>query len=137
MTDLDKLKALIETVDPDDTDKLDEIDARVWCYIDKTKHLLHTDGHATTINWKGDNITYYSNFIPKYTRSRDALKAIRPDIFSPVCLRYNQIMSLWEFQLFAFGYNYKITSPFLPTEELAELHAIIQAIAWEREQDGK
>jgi hypothetical protein len=72
----------------------------------------------------------------KYTRSRDALKAIRPEEWyidltqrkhwneAIVGHRPSNTGSLQEV----------LTSPRLPTEELAELHAIIQAIEYERSQ---
>lgn len=92
---------MIETVSPDDTEKLDEIDARVWV-------CLHLQGDFN-ISINGGIIYYRHNSWPEdartilqhpfqnpeYTRSRDALKAIRP-------------------------------------EGLAELHAILQAIEFER-----
>jgi hypothetical protein len=33
MTEAETILKLIESVDPKDTAKLDEIDARVWCYL--------------------------------------------------------------------------------------------------------
>jgi hypothetical protein len=77
-----------------------------------------------------DKPTRYTQY-PNTPGSRDALKAIRPK-------------STWDWWLFAlsegpraeaFAPNDDRTchqSPILPTEELAELHAIIQAIEYER-----
>lgn len=56
MTDHEIILKMIETVDPDDSVKLDEIDLAVYKYIGELHMML-----------------------PKVTRSRDALKAIRPD----------------------------------------------------------
>ena len=113
----DIILKMIEEVDPADTDKLDEIDVLVYEYI--------------------SDIGYRPSTSFPYTRSRDALKAIRPegwyiklDIFSVpgkpkwTCECFNLTEGAGCF-----------LSPVLPTEELAELHAIIQAIEWEREND--
>jgi len=141
---------MIEQVSPDDTAKLDEIDARVWCYLNKE---TFTGGYVET------------NFIYNYhtkenkggylldedehrlTRSRDALKAIRPESCEFIQVMQNNIGNAYcqlnldgsEFQT-PFGDKNDApnhcASGWLPTEELAELHAIIQAIAYKRNQDA-
>lgn len=145
---------LIEEVDPSDKDKLNEIDARVWCWLHS--HIFHRVDYAGLIkscfytrkneieeNW------YHMGYIRGYSRSRDALKKIRPEDWFP--------MALWMIDLGVTGEIYQctiikyilksgikgqdgceyttkeITSQiYCRTEELAELHAIIQAIAYER-----
>jgi len=119
---------LIETVDPDDSAALNEIDLAVHDYVSDPR------------------ISYLNAGRPKYTRSRDALKTIRPDGYwscgAPSDTnRYNT-----EPHDMVNGYSGICTDnkmsfettvdydPF-PTEELAELHAIIQAIEWERNND--
>lgn len=131
---------MIEAVSPDDTAKLDEIDARVFEFLTRkeTKNTWHPSAKKA---W----IAFQWRWVPKYTRSRDALKAIRPEG--------------WRFEMFFVWpdvgeeYTYKafnrklgakldvinmVSDVFLEcvseTEELAELHAIIQAIAYERSQ---
>ncbi|MDP9196108.1 MAG: hypothetical protein M3O22_04975 [Pseudomonadota bacterium] len=105
-----KILDLIEAVDPEDTEKLDEIDRLVREYV----NLLD--------EWPPE--------FPEYTRSRNALKAIRPEGY-------------WPIKLFKDGHVFRFeltngrkipSSAWLPTEELAELHAIIQAIAHEMGQ---
>jgi hypothetical protein len=145
MTEAETILKMIETVDPYDTAKLDEIDALVWCYLKNVHFVEHGKNH---LKFKSDkhldheeyyySITRNSN-IPQYTRSRDALKAIRPEKVSCTITTYP---SMWHAQCTAnywlngtksFDEHYTFVSPdTLPTEELAELHAVIQAIAHER-----
>lgn len=145
---------MIEEVDPADTDKLDEIEVRVECFLRgitlvKWPHTIHwpekPDRPAYTRSYNNMGTVNHPDMAKvvvykRYTRSRDALKAIRPDgcyfrvgndgegtdpdLF--VCEMY-----------YAPAYkNRGIKAVALPTEELAELHAIIQAIAYERGQVG-
>ena len=62
MTPAEKILKMIEAVDPEDSDTLDEIDARFWCYL--------TEGG---IEWNDRHIS--ANF-PKYTTSLDAAMSI-------------------------------------------------------------
>lgn len=113
---------LIENVDPSDTDALDEIDLLVEDYV------YIPMGVCPAIKWP-----WKKNPKPeiKYTRSRDALKAIRPEwkfsmSHSPPVELYHCIL-----QRNMGGPSELIDwarSRWLPTEELAELHATIQAI---------
>lgn len=119
---------MIETVSPDDTAKLDEIDARVDCY--KWGYDFHdvnsVEGCFVSYFHKGPlPEDKYGNLSQKYTRSRDALKAIRPEgWWFGICGAY------W--CDFGKKLDERKPTPELPTEELAELHAIIQAIEYER-----
>lgn len=138
--DAQKILNMIENVNPDDIEILNEIDARVWCYVfrgndykyeGRLKHMANT-AHFP------DRIIYYSDGkkhtqFQFFTRSRDALKAIRPEGWefrfdsncgSNICEMFKSPDGIqrWE-----------VEAPILPTEELAELHAIIQAIQWERD----
>lgn len=121
---------LIETVDLAYTTKLDEIDALTWCwYYQKqfSKIGMHPSvGHCMFyIDTDGGEIA--RGFRP-YTRSRDVLKAIRPEG--------------WRLWVHSNGTceavkrndheDQEIISQ-ARTEELAELHAIIQAIEYERQ----
>jgi hypothetical protein len=122
MTDAETILKLIETVDPSDTAKMDEIDLRTAFFLeDKEFH-----------EWKGIGAVFDLKMrtLPSYTRSRDALKAIRPKGYILVgnC-QNNPDEFRCEFLL-----NHKIPTIYAygPTEELAELHAIIQAIAYQR-----
>lgn len=118
MTDAQTILRLIEAVDPEDSEKLDEIDALVF-------------GLEREIDKVAIAIEVPRDSIPSYTRSRDALKAIRPEGFIEIDVTNGARCGL---NLRAANYE-AFESPKLPTEELAELHAIIQAIEFERESD--
>lgn len=134
---------MIEEVDPADTAKLDEIDARAWCWINKEWYSL-----PVVRNWVRNNsmsnsdfITsrYAASIIPKYTRSGDVLKANRPSQNKWGFLLANHCgkstCNMWTHERIAPDFIdpiKNIESRDLPTEELAELHAIIQAIAYDR-----
>lgn len=125
---------MIEEVDPADTAKLDEIDARV-------KRWIGWDCGGGEWSQGFFNEKYKSGWRPeyKYTRSRDALKVIRPDGWLFVIQSSGFVQAIGkdiiyhEPEVNLKEYN-TLQSPSnnLPTEELAELHAIIQAIAYER-----
>lgn len=107
----------IETVNPDDGRAMREIDCLVRLYVHRIPMFKSLVGIA----------------LP-YTRSRDALKGIRPDGWEWY-MSQNGTKNLFLFGCAAdsIGTN-QMQSPMLATEELAELHAIIQAIAYEREE---
>lgn len=117
---------MIESVEPGDTAKLDEIDALVEMYLKDTStdilpfHIYN--------QWEDS----------QWTRSRDALKAIRPDGWV-VQVRTIERPTSWSYV--AEAMNPKLRgakqSAILLTEELAELHAIIQAIDYDRTQGGE
>lgn len=154
MTEAQAILKLIEEVDPKDKDTLDEIDARVTFWrncITFEKSIKFTDNCSESLKGKvkcwrtkewGDVHRWLWN-LPKdalphypYTRSRDALKKIRP---------------IWAYEFIGGGkyniaeliYQEKIdsdeqvifTSPELPTEHLSELYVIIQAIQYELDND--
>jgi len=129
-----KILEMIEGVSPDDTDTLDEIDTHVYVF------LKLYDGFKYTISASGCSVTYRHNdwleTYPStlyhlfdnhlYTRSRDALKAIRPDGATiNIAVNHNDTASAW-LMLKEITFNARN----LPTEELAELHVIIQALEW-------
>ena len=124
--------SLIETVEPRDTAKLDEIDMAAFRYV--TGYTGGFEGGDERVRQR-----WYARCaemdpvigpdwrpIPQYTRSRDALKAIRPEgweirIFVRPDGKHNECFA-----------GQDIMSKFQPTEELAELHAVLQAIEHER-----
>jgi len=115
---------MIEQVDPSDTAKLDEIDLEVSLFLKPERDQNHI---RKKIKW----------YIPsgKYTRSRDALKAIRPEGWE---ISIEEGQNCWDCSYYWAGEGVKLCRGVsLPTEELAELHAIIQAIAHERTQGEK
>lgn len=125
---------MIEEVSPDDTAKLDEIDARFWCF--KNGHsYIDGKGSRYKAEDKGKVELYEMRPQDTVTRSRDALKAIRPQQGCSVFRLFNaDDWDGWKCQISWFPTSVAkyITSPTLKTEELAELHAIIQAIEYER-----
>ncbi len=133
MTAQDILR-MIEGVDPTDTQRLDGIDARVWCYLngksfDRVEYL---DG-VVPILIADKIILSFADWHP-YTRSRDALKGIRPEWFYPVVQWHGA--EGWRSSYCEKNYRTMFYSKMLPTEELAELHAILQAVEWERNSIG-
>ena len=120
-----EILAMIEAVDPADTAKLDEIDRWVCRYV-----------HGMSEGFNGT----YEPEKHRYTSSRDALKAIRPKGYSVYIQKTTSCMCTMEYVTYGALDEDKIkpqklvTARNLPTEELAELHAIIQAIAYERQQ---
>jgi hypothetical protein len=133
-TDAQKILDMIEKVDPADTQKLDEIDARVWCYM-RGFVFEHADSNFVKANGQLPHLGF-----SKYTRSRDALKSIRKHLQFDGVTRDNRFdKSCGHFTAYFTVYiqdNNEELSKALHghgfTEELAELHAIIQAIEYER-----
>lgn len=114
---------MIEGVSPDDTATLDEIDARFWCFLNGSVFK------AFEGNWIRFCDGFKTNITPlRYTRSRDALKSIRPD----GCLIKISIAGESTATL-TLGKSFICKAKNMPTEELAELHAIIQTYIWEAE----
>ncbi len=134
MTEAEKILNMIENVNPDDIETLNEIDAMVFVYLNFSERYfkeVHYKGNR--VCWK-TIMDYYSNKIVKiqYTRSRDVLKSIRPKGWK-VCITSNGRCQMWKDECEAPNItSYNNQKGKLPTEELAELHAIIQAIEWER-----
>jgi len=140
MIDAEIILFLIEHVDPADIDKLDEIDARVSCLVADVEYERHNRGEMTNILiafFKVDDPT--NNFsclgtILTYTRSRDALKTIRPEGWqAQITSEYrDESGSYTTYNIWEAGKEHQIDTPTLSNEYLSELHAIIQAIEYER-----
>lgn len=131
MSQAQKILKMIESVDPSDTDTLDEIDARVFYYLAEDDPDAFWDDNGKLTPAFRDDLNKGVPFTP-HTRSRDALKTIRPEGWLSGFVQYPT------------GYKYiiehkdsglVIRGREMPTEELAELHAIIQAIEWERSDE--
>ena len=121
---------MIEDVDPEDTDKLDEIDAMVHilkCVPSVQEEIIASDGSIESwiyyrLKWKDD---------PAYTRSLDAIKKIQPNGW--MIKEYITWVTGECYIRLSNGLDGKqLYSKTLPTEELARLHAVLQAIEWER-----
>jgi hypothetical protein len=121
-TQAETILKMIETVDPTDTAKLDEIDARVAEY---TQDQDCEDPHIFQ-----DYLDFRKHGfdVPFYTRSRDALRAIRPERWQ---FEIRQYPKDWRCSVGKGGFMKRVGSS-AETEELAELHAIIQAMEFER-----
>lgn len=114
----------------------DEINARVDCYLKKYTFIGLPGYHICEYKTLDDPYPKYLT-PTNYCESRDALKIIRPEgaafhvIFTPDDQGYSAQVARHTDE-----YNsYYARSPFkMPTEELAELYAIIQAIEHERNE---
>jgi hypothetical protein len=145
MTETETILKMIETVDPADAAKLDEIDARFLCYLTGCT-FISRDENIITCQKNGYT---YKETLPltasEYTRSRDALKRFRPGgwmfrvsragIFHGpeqefAFNKWGPWQCIADTRHFTIG-QYELVSE-AATEELAELHAIIQAIEFER-----
>jgi hypothetical protein len=118
-----ELLALI-AAEPKDTIGLREIDAHVWCWINNVQ-LIEFDRYGLVYTYGDISGTFWQDFnvSNEYSTSRNALKTIRPERFS---FNMSSSFEIYHAQLGTFS------SPSLPTEELAELYAIILARAYER-----
>lgn len=132
---MEHILKMIEEVSPDDTAKLDEIDARVCCYIENRS--FDKFDYAKSAPLEGRHLVFWADgkrthSFMLYTRSRDAIKTIRPNSLGWCKTTYNKMHgnALSDYSCYDIPLS---SSPVLPTEELAELHAILQAIAYERE----
>ncbi len=110
---------MIETVEPGDDVALHNIDTAVWLY------LYLKPGMPVAIPAH-----------PKYTRSRDALKQIRPEgwCFRQVYIHYGMSYTIAQIAL-PMGENTFLQMEAKLSgekEELSELHAILQAIEHDR-----
>lgn len=126
-----QILSLIENVDPVDTAGMDEIDARVWCYWQGLTYEYNDKyGHGGIVP-NTNPVHWLDNAGKEYTRSRDALKSIRPDGWIFYLCNFDLNHTWFQFDAHCPHGEFDGTPP-LPTEELAELHAIIQAIDYER-----
>lgn len=137
MKDHEIILKMIEEVSPDDTKTLDEIDGRVWCYLTNNK-FYQMSGRTVRYNpvpVLNDIASTGLILSESYTRSRDALKSIRPEGWVISYLGRPTSVHEWGFTCSMYPENNFKSEVFgakLQTEELAELHAIIKAIAYER-----
>lgn len=133
---------LIASVDPADTDRMDEIDARTHCFVygkDYKGFKPKYSGWSAAEYIVNDNVSLP---VRAYTRSRDALESIRPPSYQQMemwagCAWHvsGQIKSMAHiFFRKKSGALVDFTSLALPTEHLAELHALIQGIDDERQR---
>src|SRR4051794_22494389 len=80
MTEAATILKLIEEVDPADSEKLDEIDARVFCYLKGFEYAgQNPAGEYCFRNGFNGKTSTKTHRHRKFTRSRNALKTIRPN----------------------------------------------------------
>lgn len=149
MNNHETILRMIEEVDPKDENALREIDARVHCWynyrdcefismVQNEKYYFQKDNDGCVIT----NLSY----VPPYTTSRDAIKSIRPDGWGThFTTATKEPLKFWamlrtdnpedkikgNYGVFKNDIWFDADSP---SEELAELHATIQAIAYERQK---
>lgn len=142
MSEAQKILEMIESVDPNDTDTLNEIDARAWCFVRKPDHQfcgieIDKTGFRIKAPDQFEETIKYSDFKHvsnkhsngcDFTRSRDRLKTIRPEGWGFICSPDN-CTAIHKHT----GLEFALCAG--KSEELAELHAIIQAIEWERNHE--
>lgn len=123
---------MIEAVDVNDTDTLDEIDARFWCFLKRfefisAKRRMFVDFQYRTEHKKRPDIEEApQHWAPQYTRSLDALHGAMPDGWA--------IFTTETDKGFVFGLENKkdfnivcVNTEPLPTMHLAWMHALTQA----------
>ena len=146
MNNHETILRMIEKVDHKDEKALREIDARVHFW-----HSLDIDGGAlkniciqknkVTAEKQTRNIWGVVSYsidgdVPHYTTSRDAIKSIRPDGLMVFDSGQDLVTGVWYYQFVGIEQDLskECYSAEILTEELAELHATIQAIAYERQK---
>lgn len=133
MSDHEIILKMIAEVSPDDNEKLRIIDELVLKFIENIPESLFPKVYV----------------LPRFTTSRDALKAIRPKGWFVQITSNNQTENNhYHVRLYSENHRgsplemsdghiiytkHSVNYNNGKTEELAELHAIIQAIAYERE----
>ena len=137
-----KILDMIEAVDPADAEAMDEIDVWVRFFLNPEELKMYgtVEKYLEGVRraWRG-HANGLRSWHSTVTRSRDALKAIRPKGYmwtiecrkngDSRCQAWSNIANHPTF----YGRKNVWANEPLPTEELAELHAIIQAIDYERE----
>lgn len=135
---IEDARTVLVLLDDFDTVLADEINARIWFLVGgiyQTGLISAYDDFDAALQHAID----FGN-APKYTTSRDALKSIRLDgwwaqlsFHSSVSLDDISFPDRWSCCLWHENFPFKISRE-LPTEELAELHAIIQTFIYVWEQ---
>ena len=145
MTTAKEILTLIENADPSDSDALDEIDAKLHCFLNEQEYERHYIEDYNTllpqlrISYKDSGVEPFDCILLyRYTRSRDALKRIRPEGWNIDINSHLQMLPFAKAKIYISG-GYRdreaYFSPELPAEELAELHAIVQSIEWTRQNE--
>lgn len=140
------LLTLIENCDPDNAEMLDEIDRQVYWFLqdyiawlneNDTKKAISFYEKKNTYNPCCGNCTY---ICPKenieYTRSLDAIKAIEPDGYVFTLDAVKCVDGSFAYGAYFMPEDGHHECKYLKTEHLARLHAVIQAIEYERKNEN-
>lgn len=134
MTPEDKIEeiknilTLIEGVDPDDTAKCDEINARVWC--DDSGYIFGGMDDQTIIHYRGMCVKHYvcnTHNMPNYTHSVDHCLSIKDDGWIIKCVRQDTKRKGWICSLRRTSDLHIVNCLWKPTISLGLLHAIMQS----------
>ncbi|MCG8345376.1 MAG: hypothetical protein MI685_09510 [Chlorobiales bacterium] len=139
-----KILEMIEDVDPDDEKTVDEINARVWAFFNLSKGNPRVSFNGGSIHYRYDHwdedastALVHKFEYSDYARSRDALKSIRPEGWELGLVPWTD--NGRDLHSYTATLTHLEREPFFTapakTEELAELHAIIQAYIWEIENE--
>lgn len=148
-----KILDLITSVDPDDAGAMDEIDARMWCFINnKTLHRI-THGASQSKrrslcvhtcfevvgNYSDINKTKRKNDMKtakkssaQYTRSLDAIKVVEDAELEDFCAVVTRATDKRYKALIWFNKQEFHAPVSIKTEQLARLYAVVMAIDWKR-----
>ncbi len=132
MNEAQSILKQIESVDATTPEgMLDEVDARAWCL--KFGYRFQTMLNGGCLYDEGKHGTEaIHRFEPqfRYTRSRDALKSIRPSgrTFSMLACTEGYMCR---------SEPHVLKTPYLHNEEAAELHAIMQAVGYDQAREEK
>lgn len=141
----DKILEIIQDADHEDGRILNWIDAKFFCFLHGLEYLYYGPSPINKSIWalkvagvRPDQRTaYQDNVIPPYTLSRDVLKSVRddylPNWFIVDCDQRTPETTYYALRR-EFSDGALVESPELPTEYLAELHVIIQALEWEKRE---
>lgn len=141
LTEAQRILRLIESVGADTPDRmLDEIDARVYCLrnglefasMRKSRNGVSPHGPFVRFTFRHNGVRQvtYLKRCEQGTRSRDALKALRPTGWRLAVSNYKP--HHWTGILILDDKVSLYAPSWLHTEYLAELHAIVQAIDFEQ-----
>lgn len=131
-TDHLKILQMIEGVDHDDTDALDAIDAWVFFWLNPEERVYFESISINQYLLGVRDQHYIKQHIP-YTRNLDAIKSITPEGYEILLIQDDRGFRC---QFDEVRGSYISGSGILPTEELARLHVVVKAIAYERENDN-
>lgn len=130
--EIEHIKAMIESVDPDDTQTLDEIDATVFFTLNP-KERVYFSSMSIKEYLLGVRDQHYSKVYKNYTRSIDAQKDLELEGWFVYCDDFDS--ALTEFSCTCWSKKDEVSTPRLPNEELARLYCWLCVRQWEIENE--